>query len=132
MQFKFAKLMAVGLITSSFLIPQAFAATHSKAKSDEENIDVTQQQVTNEELAAIYVLSEICPKLDGKDSKFDAGYARLVHEYMPNEKNPVSALKKLSQQKSFQPALKEARGDAKKAGDKDNKEICQDVTNYHS
>ncbi|ENV33999.1 MCR_0457 family protein [Acinetobacter gerneri] len=131
MQLKLAKLMAVGLLSTSFLIPQAFAASQ-KTKSDEENIDVTQIQVTKEELAAIYVLSEICPKLQGKSDKFDAGLSRLTKEYMPNEKNPVSALKSLSKQAAFQSALKEARSDAKKAGDKNNKEICEDVSNYQS
>lgn len=113
----------------------AFSMTYA-AKSDEvsENIEVTQQAVTPQELAAIHVLSEVCPKLiDQKDEQaFDEGYARLVKDYMPNESNPETALKKLSKQKSFQSILKEARSDAKKAGNKQNLAVCEDVKAYQS
>ena len=106
------------------------------AKSDEvsENIEVTQQAVTPQELAAIHVLGEVCPKLIDKNDEqaFDDGYTRLVKDYMPNESHPETALKKLSKQKSFQSILKEARSDAEKAGDKQNLEVCEDIKAYQS
>ncbi|MDM1485485.1 MULTISPECIES: hypothetical protein [Acinetobacter] len=101
------------------------------AMAQEENIEVTPlQQVTQQELAAIYVLSEVCPALVTDKAKFNQGYAQLAQEYMPKEKDAVTALNKLSKQKSFQPILKEARADAKAAGTAKNKAICQELTAY--
>ncbi|CAG68102.1 hypothetical protein BSN82_03520 [Acinetobacter baylyi] len=111
------------------------SVTHAaEAKDLSENIEVTPQEgITQEELAAIRVLQEICPKFVGKEkSEFDAGYARLVKDYMPNEKNPEDALNRLSKQKDFQKFLKQARDDAKNAGDEQNREVCADVKSYKS
>ncbi|SPL69908.1 MCR_0457 family protein [Acinetobacter stercoris] len=130
MQSKLVKIATLGILSCSFFLPQTFAAT--KKSAEEENIDVTQQQVTKEELAAIFVLSEVCPKIQGKNTKFTDGYKRLAKDYLPNEKNPVAALQSLSKQASFQEALKQARQDAKNAGEENNKQVCQDVINYHS
>ena len=103
----------------------------SQTHAADENIDVTQQNVSNEELAAIFVLSEVCPTLSQAGDKFDHGYAKLVKEYLPNEKKPVIALNSIAQQDNFKAALDEARNDAKKAGDADNIQICQDVSNFY-
>ena len=101
------------------------------AIAQEENIEVTPlQQVTQQELAAIYVLSEVCPSLVKENNQFQQGYAKLAQEYMPKEKDAVAALIKLSKQKSFQPMLKEARADAKAAGTAKNQAICQELTAY--
>ena len=130
-QSKLSKLLTLVVICGSTVIPTAYAASE-KAHSKNENIEVTQQQVTPEELAAIYVLSDICPALLDKDAKFDHGLEQLLHDYMPGEKQPLVALKKLSKQSSFKPALQQAQEDAKKAGDKANRDICQDVVNYQA
>ncbi|TCM67725.1 hypothetical protein EC844_10719 [Acinetobacter calcoaceticus] len=130
-QSKLSKILSLAVLCGSTLIAPAYAASE-KAQSQNENIEVTQQQVTPEELAAIYVLSDICPTLLDKDAKFDAGLEQLLHDYMPGEKQPLAALKKLSKQSSFKPALKQAQEDAKKAGEKANRDICQDVVNYQA
>ncbi|TCB68745.1 MCR_0457 family protein [Acinetobacter sp. ANC 4178] len=124
---KFAALKTTSL---ALLTAFTFSLTHAEESKDE-NIEVTPNQaVTQQELAAIYVLSEICPKLvDNKDS-FEQGYAKLAHEHLPEEKDAVSALAKLSKSKSFKPILAEAKSDAKSAGDDKNKEICQELTTY--
>lgn len=124
MKSKLLKTCSIVTLTTGLLFTQANAA--------DENIDVTQHNVTNEELAAIFVLSEICPTLNQSGEKFDRGYTQLVKEYLPNEKNPVSALESLAKQDNFKAALDEARSDAKKASDANNTEICQDVSNFNS
>ena len=104
--------------------------THLVYAADEK-IEVTPTpQVTQQELAAIYVLSDICPSLVSDQAKFAQGYAKLTKEYLPNEKNPVTALERLGQQKSFRPILNEAQSDAQKAGNEKNKEICQELSTY--
>ncbi|ENV36485.1 hypothetical protein HWI77_10940 [Acinetobacter venetianus] len=119
------------LIASSTLSPTVFAADK---KSETEKIEVTPttDSVTPQELAAIYVISETCPKLIGKDLKFNKAYENLVKAYLNNDPNAVEVLNKRAKSKDFQAALKEARADAKAASEEDNRQICDDVRNYYS
>lgn len=130
-QNKILKLCSLALLSSTLaFVPTAFAKKAEQKEVPQENIDVTNQQVTKDELAAIYVLSEVCPSLIKQDKKFDAGYTRLLKDYMPKEKNPESTLNALVKQTSFKQALDQARQDAKTAGDKGNSEVCEDVKDY--
>ena len=127
MKLSMLKSLSLGLLTTAAM---AFSMTHAATQKDE-NIEVTPlQKVTQQELAAIYVLSEVCPSLVKDHAKFEQGYAKLAQEYLPADNNAVSSLAKLSQEKKFEPVLAEARNDAKKAGDAKNQEICQELTTY--
>ena len=98
-----------------------------------ENIEVTPtQEITKHELAAIYVLSEICPSMvkDKDQAKFNQGYNQLVTEYLPGQKNPVEHLNKMAKQSDFRSILTEAQSDAKKAGKKKNQAICNELVAY--
>ena len=119
-------LKSMGAIALSLTLSQA-------ANAKDENIEVTPiQDVTHQELAAIYVLSEVCPSLVSDKKQFDAGYKKLVTEYLASEKDPVAALNLLSKQTSFKPILDEAKSDAKKAGNANNKAICKEVSTYNN
>ena len=121
------KSLSLGLLTTALM---TVSVTHA-ATQQEENINVTPtQKITQQELAAIYVLSEVCPSLVKDDAQFERGYSKLAQEYLTQEKDAVSALSKLSKEKKFKSILAEARTDAKKAGDAKNKEICQELTTY--
>lgn len=121
------KSFSLALFTGTVM---SFATVHAANQTDE-NIEVTPtQQITQQELAAIYVLSEVCPSLVKDKVQFENGYAKLAQEYLPNESNPVSALNTLSKDKKFKVILKEARSDAKNAGTAKNQEICQELTTY--
>ncbi|MFH7765788.1 MCR_0457 family protein [Acinetobacter sp. BSP-28] len=127
MKFSLFKSVSLGLFTTALM---TLSVTHAATQKDE-NIEVTPlQKVTQQELAAIYVLSEVCPSLVKDHAKFEQGYAKLAQEYLPAEKNAVSSLANLSKEKKFKPILVEARNDAKKAGDAKNQEICQELTTY--
>lgn len=79
----------------------AIGSAHAANK--DENIEVTPlQQVTQQELAAIYVLSEVCPSLVSDQSQFENGYNALAKEYLPQQKNPTEYLKSLSKEKKIQ------------------------------
>ena len=107
----------------------AIGSAHAANK--DENIEVTPlQQVTQQELAAIYVLSEVCPSLVSDQSQFENGYNTLAKEYLPQQKNPTEYLKSLSKEKKFKPILAEAQADAKKAGKVKNQEICKELSTY--
>ncbi|EPF75932.1 MCR_0457 family protein [Acinetobacter rudis] len=127
---RISKILLALVISSSSLISSNSFAADNNAEQAHENIEVTQQNVTPEELAAIYVLSEICPPLLKKQPGFEKGYNNLLKDYLPQEKKPADYLSNLSQQSHFKAVLKQARDDAKKAGDQANLEICQDVVNY--
>lgn len=117
------------LLTALFLSSSFFAAQNAFAAED--NIEVTpMHNVTNHELAAIYVLSEICPSMVSDQAKFNAGYQKLAKEYLPTENNPVARLELLSQQANFKSILAEAQNDAKAAGDDKNQQICEELTSY--
>ena len=107
----------------------AIGSAHAANK--DENIEVTPlQQVTQQELAAIYVLSEVCPSLVSDQSQFENGYNTLAKEYLQQQKNPTEYLKSLSKEKKFKPILAEAQADAKKAGKAKNQEICKELSTY--
>ena len=99
-----------------------------------ENVDVTpsDNQVTQQELAALYVLSDICPSvIDAKaQDKFEQGFGKLLKENMPQVKDPAQTLKALAQDPKFAPILQEAQADAKKAGKAKNQEICKELSTY--
>ncbi|CAD9194128.1 MAG: hypothetical protein WAL54_04705 [Acinetobacter bohemicus] len=127
MKLSMFKSLSLGLLTTALM---TLSVTHAATQQDE-NIEVTPtQKITQQELAAIYVLSEVCPSLVKENDQFKKGYAKLAQEYLPQEQDPVNALQKLSKQKNFKSILAEAKSDAKKAGDVKNKEICQELTTY--
>ena len=127
MKLSMFKSLSLGLLTTALM---TLSVTHA-ATQQYENIEVTpNQKITQQELAAIYVLSEVCPSLVKENDQFKKGYAKLAQEYLPQAQDPVNALQKLSKQKSFKSILAEAQSDAKKAGDVKNKEICQELTTY--
>ena len=127
MKLSMFKSLSLGLLTTALMTR---SVTHAATQQDE-NIEVTPtQKITQQELAAIYVLSEVCPSLVKENDQFKKGYAKLAQEYLPQEQDPVNALQKLSKQKNFKSILAEAKSDAKKAGDVKNKEICQELTTY--
>ncbi|WP_111892695.1 MCR_0457 family protein [Acinetobacter sp. MB5] len=122
------KLMIGLLCGASFGISLAYAETPT---ADAENIEVTpdHNETTPEELAAIYVLSQLCTGYGyDKEPGYKEGYASLVKENMPDEKDPVQALEQRAKQKDFQKYIIEAQSDAKKAGDQQNKDICGEIS----
>ena len=121
----FQALTFCAISAATLLGTSAFAA--------DENINVTPtQQVTKQELAAIYVLSEICPSMVKDKSQFNQGYTKLVTEYMPGQSNPVESLNQMAKQNDFRNILAEAQSDAKKAGKKKNQVICNELTTYNN
>ena len=121
------KSFSLGLVTMRIM---AASVTHAAQKDETTEVTPT-QEITQQELAAIYVLSEVCPKLVKDETQFEQGYAKLAQEYLPHEKNAVSALSKLSKERKFKSILTEARNDAKKAGDTKNTAICQELVTYN-
>ncbi|WP_051526580.1 MCR_0457 family protein [Alkanindiges illinoisensis] len=121
--------LCTGGITFANAAPASSAASHTASKGDKVEFK-SSLPVTQEEIAAVDVLAEICPKLIGNNKNFDAGYERLLKDLMPNIDQPVLALKALADDAEYQDKLKEAREDANRASVQDNREVCQDILNY--
>ena len=78
----------------------AIGSAHAANK--DENIEVTPlQQVTQQELAAIYVLSEVCPSLVSDQSQFENGYNTLAKEYLPQQKTQLNTSKASAKRKNL-------------------------------
>ena len=86
--------------------------------------------VTQQEIAAVEVLGEICPKIIGKNTNFDAGFKRLLTDLLPTIDQPVMALKALQDDTEYQKIVSEARIDANKATVQENRDVCLEIVNY--
>ena len=84
--------------------------------------------VTQEEIAAVNVLGEICPKILGNDPHFKTGYAKVLGDMLPATiKDPVLALDALKDDREYQAILQQARVDASKYSLQKNREVCQEI-----
>lgn len=111
----------------------AMALTLSLSSITQANDDMEvtpEQQMTKQEFAALYVISEICPNMVSNPSNFQNGLSQLLQQYLPDEKNPVEALKQMVTQADFSAILQEAENDAKTAGKEKNLEICEELAVY--
>lgn len=121
---KFAK----SLVSLSLL---AALTSANLAYAQDENVEVSSDiGTTREEIAAIQVLSEICPQIIGKNKNFDDGYQRILKDLLPGISDPVAAVKAYSQETDFQAMIKQAREDAAKASAEDNRQVCLDVIDW--
>ena len=130
------------LLTAQLTSAASFAANTDTASpnqtSDQSsansaaNIEVSPDsaKTTQEELATIYVLSEICPKLIGSSKAFNQGYARLVKDYWQQKGNPVQALALHAQTDQFKKYLVEAQQNAQSVSAENNRDVCNDVIAY--
>lgn len=120
--------LTVSLVCCASLTSIAYAVP--KADADNRVEFKSSLPVTQEEVAAVDVLGEICPKIIGKNSNFNAGYKRLLSDLLPNVENPALAIASLKDDSEYQTKLTEARADANRATVKENREVCLDIVNY--
>ncbi len=123
------KSLAIASILTAFTV-SAFA--QNEKSSTDENVEISSQlQTTKEEIAAIQVLSEICPDIIGKNKNFDSGYQRILTDFLPGISNPVLAVQALSEEEDYQVILKQARQDAANASREENREVCLGVIEWN-
>ena len=121
--------LTVSLVCCASLTSIAYAAP-AKTDADSRVEFKSSLPVTQEEVAAVDVLGEICPKIIGKNSNFNAGYKRLLSDLLPNVENPTLAIASLKDDSEYESKLTEARADANRATVKENREVCLDIVNY--
>lgn len=128
----FKQLFSGMMLAALACIHSSYASEDNQANNSVNEVNLVQQS-TDDELAAIYVMSEFCPSLlePNQQEGFAKGYQQLVEEYLPEQQQAVSYLKLLSGQKSFEAVLKQAKSDVEQAGDLKNVEICRDLVTYY-
>lgn len=124
------KMFAVAIITASgALMTTAFAASN-KTTDQEENIDVSQERASLEEIATVYNLSKLCPSLVKDKAQFEKAYAIELKKVLPNEAQPKSYVQNLAKQADFQKKLKEVKASTAQFSTKENTEMCQELADY--
>ena len=132
MKTHFFKQLGVSLLIMAGICSSSTFAANQTSTAEKIDVTPTVDNVSPQELAAIYVLSEICPALTNKDKSFDQAYENLAKSYLDNQADAVALLKKRAKSKAFKPILKEARADAKAASEQTNRNICNEVIQYYA
>ena len=124
------KILTLSLISAStLLITPAFAASN-KTQSHEQNIDISQEKASLEEIATVYNLSKLCPSLVKDKATFEKAYNVELKKVLPDQSNPKTYMQSLVKQKDFQQKLKDVQKASSKFSKKENTEMCQEVADY--
>lgn len=110
-------------------------ATTSKVTDNKAQVEVESDQgqgTSQEEIATIDVLNEICPKILGTNNNknFSKGYSNLITHMLPSIKNPVAAVQAMHTDSDYMKIYDNARISALKEKEDDNREVCLEVLHY--
>ncbi|MDE2420414.1 MAG: hypothetical protein KGO49_04430 [Gammaproteobacteria bacterium] len=119
---------------SLLLITSSYAAT-SKTTDSKAQVEVESDQgqgTSQEEIATIDVLNEICPKILGTNNNknFSKGYANLITQMLPSIKNPVAAVQAMHTDPDYMKIYNNARVNTLKEKEDDNRDVCLEVLHY--
>jgi len=119
---------------SLLLITSSYAAT-SKTTDSKAQVEVESNQgqgASQEEIATIDVLNEICPKIIGTNNNknFSKGYANLITQMLPSIKNPVAAVQAMHTDPDYMKIYDNARVNTLKEKEDDNRDVCLEVLHY--
>ncbi len=132
--------LATSAITTALLsiciVSNSYAATHqaasSKAASPAQVTVEKAASTSQEEIAAVDVLNEICPNLLGTNNNknFQKGYRSLIAYLLPTIKYPVEAVAAMHSDPEYMKIYSDARVQALAQKPDDNREVCLDVLRY--
>jgi len=110
-------------------------ATTSKVIDSKAQVEVEGDQgqgTSQEEIATIDVLNEICPKILGTNNNknFSKGYNNLITHMLPSIKHPVAAVQAMHTDADYMKIYDNARVNALKEKEDDNREVCLEVLHY--
>ncbi|MBC7751533.1 MAG: hypothetical protein H7Z73_07405 [Candidatus Saccharibacteria bacterium] len=120
--------ISILLITPSYAATKPDSANSNSAQVVVENAKGTSQ----EEIATIDVLNEICPQILGQNNtkNFRKGYSNLLRELLPSIKNPVLSVQSMHTDPDYMNILANARTKAFAEKVEDNREVCLEVLHY--
>ena len=128
-------------LLSLCLTANSYAATHhaaeskTKAQSAAANSQVTVEGAANtsqEEIATVDVLNEICPAILGTNNtkNFQKGYSGLIAHLLPSIKFPVQSVAAMHSDPEYMKIYNDARTQALAQKPEDNRDVCLDVLHY--
>ncbi len=131
-----ATCLSLLLITSSYAAStDKSKATSSKTADTKAQVEVESDQgqgTSQEEIATIDVLNEICPKILGTNNNknFSKGYNNLITHMLPSIKHPVAAVQAMHTDADYMKIYDNARINTLKEKEDDNREVCLEVLHY--
>ncbi|APR69908.1 MULTISPECIES: MCR_0457 family protein [Acinetobacter] len=111
----------IGVSFSLFTAQAIFAEAISVQEAD---------ALIKDDIANAQVLIEMCPKLIGKNAKFDQNINQIIASYLEGYSNKSASLQSLQTDNDFKISLKEARAAAKEVDQAEQKSVCEDVLNF--
>ncbi|EFF82151.1 MCR_0457 family protein [Acinetobacter haemolyticus] len=111
----------IGVSFSLFTAQAIFAEAISVQEAD---------ALIKDDIANAQVLIEMCPKLIGKNAKFDQNINQIIGSYLEGYSNKSASLQSLQTDNDFKISLKEARAAAKEVDQAEQKSVCEDVLNF--
>ncbi|QER39221.1 hypothetical protein F2A31_05690 [Acinetobacter suaedae] len=111
----------IGVSFSLFTAQAIFAEAISVQEAD---------ALIKDDIANAQVLIEMCPKLIGKNAKFDQNINQIIASYLEGYSNQSASLQSLQTDSDFKISLKEARAAAKEIDQAEQKSVCEDVLNF--
>ena len=126
-------LLSICLISNSYAAPHHAAAAKTTTAAGSGAVTVEGANSTSqEEIAAVDVLNEICPNILGtnNNTNFKKGYSSLVHYLLPTMKYPVEAVAAMHTDPEYMKIYSDARVQALAQKPEDNRDVCLDVLRY--
>ncbi|WHR57533.1 MCR_0457 family protein [Acinetobacter haemolyticus] len=111
----------IGVSFSLFTAQAIFAEAISVQEAD---------ALIKDDIANAQVLIEMCPKMIGKNAKFDQNINQIIASYLEGYSNKSASLQSLQTDNDFKISLKEARAAAKEVDQAEQKSVCEDVLNF--
>lgn len=123
--------LATKTLTATCLSFLLITTSHAAANSGQVVIENT-QGTSQEEIASIDVLNEVCPQILGANNNknFRKGYSNVLRELLPSIKNPVLSVQSMHTDPDYMSILDNARTKAFAEKVEDNREICLEVLHY--
>lgn len=120
---------------SLLLITTSHAASSEAATTNKAQVEVESDQgqgTSQEEIATIDVLNEICPKILGTNNNknFSKGYSNLIAHMLPSFKSPVAAVQAMHTEPDYMKIYANALATALKEKEDDNRDVCLEVLHY--
>jgi len=123
-------LLALCMVSNSYAASHVKAAAPAAAKS-QVTVEGT-SSTSQEEIATVDVLNEICPNILGTNNNknFAKGYRSLITSLLPSIKFPVESVAAMHSDPEYMKIYSDARTQALAQKTEDNREVCLDVLNY--
>lgn len=114
------------------LLTLSLCSTSHAVASKKQTLSMDSTTTSMEEVAAVDVLSEICPKILGEQMNrpFSAGYRKLLADMLPSISDPALGVQTLHDNPEYMQLLQGARDDAANVTIDENRQVCLDVVHY--